>query len=163
MYYLAYGSNLHPVRLEKRLGPVTRIGVAELSGYELRFHKRGADDSGKGNLLKTKGSSAWAVIYKIDDEQKTSLDEFEGDGYDCVEIEAAIDEETYECCCYLAQPDWIDDNLLPHDWYRDLILHGARHAELSDEYLQCIQAQEVNADEAGQQQHAELLQAMQQV
>lgn len=161
MYYLAYGSNLHPARLEQRLGSVVRIGVAELPGYELRFHKRGADGSGKGNLLKAPGRSAWGVVFKLDEQQKKRLDEFEGDGYDCVEVEVSIDHENYQCFCYLAQPDWIDDSLLPHDWYRDLIMYGARHAGVTSEYLQTIERQNVQADEPGQQKHAELLAVMQ--
>ncbi len=161
MYYLAYGSNLHPARLEQRLGPVTRIGVAELFGYELRFHKRGADGSGKGNLLKASGRSAWGVVFKLDGQQKKRLDKFEGDGYDCVEVEVIISRKNYPCFCYLAQQDWIDDGLLPHNWYRDLILYGARHAGFASEYIQAIENQNVQLDEPGQQKHAELLAVMQ--
>ncbi len=162
MYYLAYGSNLHPARLSKRLGSINCIGVTELAGWQLRFHKRGADGSGKGNLIQAADMTAWAVVYELDDSQKNRLDEFEGDGYECVNMDVTVVQQDYSCFCYLAEPDWINDQLLPHDWYRDLILHGARHAGFTAAYLQLIQSQQVQIDELGRQRHAELLQHMQQ-
>jgi len=161
LYYLAYGSNLHPARLEQRLGSVLRIGKAQLCGWQLHFHKRGADGSGKGNLLETAGAVAWGVVYQLEDKQKACLDEFEGDGYDCVNIMVKIADKRYQCFCYLAQVDWIEQSLLPHDWYRDLILYGARHAQSDDDYLQTIQQQPVQADPVGKQRHAQLLKLMQ--
>lgn len=162
LYYLAYGSNLHPARLEQRLGTVTRVGVAELPGWQLRFHKRGADGSGKGNLARVDGMTAWGVVFQIDARQKNLLDKFEGDGYDCVEIDTTITAKNYRCFCYLAQSGWTDDGLLPHDWYRELIYLGARHAGFSQTYLEQIRRQPTQSDASGQRRHARLLESMRQ-
>lgn len=162
LYYLAYGSNLHPARLEKRLGAVQRIGVAELPGWTLRFHKRGADGSGKGNLIRASGGSAWGVVFQVDPAQQSLLHEFEGDGYDCVDLDVVVAGENYRCFCYLAQHDWVDDALLPHDWYRELIYLGARHAGFGEDYLNLIRNQPDQPDDAGQHRHAALLHSMRQ-
>lgn len=44
---LAYGSNLHPLRLRKRVSTANLIGIVEMQGYQLAFHKRSTDESGK--------------------------------------------------------------------------------------------------------------------
>ncbi len=160
LHYLAYGSNLHPARLQQRLGSVVRIGNAQLAGWRLCFHKRGADGSGKGNLIQAPGSVAWGVVFGIDAQQKAVLDEFEGDGYDCIEMPVTVEQQTYHAFCYMAQPDWIDNSILPHDWYRDLIYHGARHAQFETAYVQGIQTQPVQIDAQGYQRHARLLTEM---
>ena len=53
LLYFAYGSNLHPTRLGDRAPSVELVGTAVLEGHALRFHKRGADGSGKCNALAT--------------------------------------------------------------------------------------------------------------
>ena len=47
IHYLAYGSNLHPLRLTLRVPSARVIGVVEMPGYMLEFHKRSIDGSGK--------------------------------------------------------------------------------------------------------------------
>ncbi len=161
LYYLAYGSNLHPLRLEKRLGPIARVGNAKLTGWKLHFHKRGADGSGKGNLIQTPAAMAWGVVFQLEPGQKSILDEFEGDGYDCENMTVTVSRRNYDCFCYLAQPGWVDNDLLPHDWYRDLIFHGARHAQFDADYLHLIQQQPVQLDAQGRSRHSQLLKIMQ--
>ena len=54
LYYLAYGSNLHPVRLTERVPSARFLGLTSLFGYQLRFHKRHEPDgSGKCNMYHT--------------------------------------------------------------------------------------------------------------
>jgi len=52
-YYLAYGSILHPLRLGERISSAQLCGVTTLRGYRLAWHKRGADGSGKCDLVRT--------------------------------------------------------------------------------------------------------------
>jgi len=163
MYYLAYGSNLHPLRIASRLGEIERLGAVALPGWRLALHKRGEDGSGKGNLVACANSQAWGVVYRLDAGMKARLDEFEGDGYDCVTVQVSLAQpqpQTLDCFAYLAMPDWIDDRLLPHDWYAELIEHGARHAGVPAVYLDWIARHPRNPDAAGQQRHAQLLQQL---
>jgi gamma-glutamylcyclotransferase len=50
LYYLAYGSNLHPLRLMQRVSSAKVEDVIELPGRQGNFHKRSPDGSGKCNL-----------------------------------------------------------------------------------------------------------------
>lgn len=161
IHYLAYGSNLHPYRLSDRLDRVGRVGNVSLPDWKLCFHKRGADGSGKGNLIRSQGEQAYAVLYALNMEQKHILDGFEGDGYDCIDMTVTVGQKQVDCFCYLAQPDWVDDQLLPHDWYHELVLLGAQHAGFPEGYLLAIKQQTVQSDFDGRQQHEWLLQRMQ--
>ncbi len=160
LYYLAYGSNMHPLRIGDRLGQIERIGTVALPGWRLALHKRGEDGSGKGDLLRCDNSEAWGVVYRLDAKLKPLLDEFEGAGYDCVTLKVALQQQQMQplhTFAYLAMPDWVDETLLPHDWYVELIEHGARNAGLPAAYLRWIAKHPRQSDVQGQQRHAALL------
>jgi hypothetical protein len=57
-------------------------------------------------------------------------------------------------------PEWVDDSLLPHDWYAELIEHGARNAGFPAAYLDWIARHPRNPDSDGHQRHVQLLQAL---
>lgn len=50
MYYLAYGSNMHPRRLAGRVEIIDFVGTVRLDGYKLVFKKRSNDGSAKCHL-----------------------------------------------------------------------------------------------------------------
>ncbi len=64
LLYFACGSNLHPLRLSLRVPAARFQGALALTGYQLRFNKRGRDGSGKGNLLPTGHPDATRVSAK---------------------------------------------------------------------------------------------------
>jgi hypothetical protein len=127
LHYLAYGSNLHPLRLGKRLRSARPVGTVSLPGYVLEFNKLGGDASGKGNLRHTgnREDIAFAVLYSIDARQKALLDRIEGAGYSVHWWRVQIGRRRYHCFVYLADETAIDEALKPYDWYRDLIWGGA--------------------------------------
>lgn len=47
VHYLAYGSNLHPLRLTARVSSARPLGTVPMPGYKIAFHKRSIDHSGK--------------------------------------------------------------------------------------------------------------------
>jgi hypothetical protein len=47
IHYFAYGSNLHPLRLQERVPSAALLGWTHLHGWELRFDKRGRTDGQK--------------------------------------------------------------------------------------------------------------------
>jgi gamma-glutamylcyclotransferase len=53
MLYFAYGSNMLTERLKARVPSTRPISPAILSDYDLRFHKRSTDKSGKCDIIKS--------------------------------------------------------------------------------------------------------------
>jgi hypothetical protein len=87
----AYGSNMLTARIRARCPSAQFAGVAELSGFELCWHKKSTDRSGKCDVVPTSqpGASVFGVLYEIAAGEKADLDEAEGfgSGYDDREIE----------------------------------------------------------------------------
>lgn len=140
--YLAYGSNLHPRRLEARIGAVELLGVAALPGWTLRFDKRGGDGSAKANLHAAPGTErvARAAAYAVRAEQVSRLDVFEGcgRGYETMPMTVRVGHEELSAFTYLAPSQWISADLLPFDWYVDLIVSGARFHGFDQAYVREI-------------------------
>ncbi len=76
VHYLAYGSNLHPLRFAKRVPSAQIIGRIELAGYQIAFHKKGKDGSGKCLFYKTgdKAHIMYGALYSFDSREKKELD-----------------------------------------------------------------------------------------
>lgn len=47
IHYLAYGSNLHPIRMTERVPSARVLGAIELPDHLLAFNKRSTDGSSK--------------------------------------------------------------------------------------------------------------------
>jgi len=158
--YLAYGSNLLPARLNARLGAVDLRGTAALPGWELRFHKLGADGSGKCNLVSHASARAHGAVYEISLAAKTRLDEIEGvgRGYSGVTIELADFGEVY---VYLAEAVHIEETLVPFDWYHAFVLAGAELHNFPRDYCAQIAgvATRTDPDEARRHANRALLEA----
>ena len=143
MYYLAYGSNLHPLRLTLRTSNARLIGTTSLNGYQLIFNKRSNDGSAKCNLSFTKNAAdaAYGAIYDIPDAEIPLLDEFEGlgAGYDKHHIEVSVEKQNkISVFVYLASRSHLALNLEPYEWYKRLVLAGARWHQFPPEYIQQI-------------------------
>ena len=80
LYYLAYGSNLHPMRMTQRVPSARFIGKVEMRGRQLAFHKHSNDGSGKCLLYSEQGDDqvAHGVLYEINGSEKAALDRAEG-------------------------------------------------------------------------------------
>ena len=164
LYYFAYGSNLHPVRLRERVPSARLFASTELRGYRLAFHKQGADGSGKCNLLETgnEEESIHGAIYTLEPEHKPLLDHFEGRGYGYLDRPLQLTHQGLKlnCFTYLAQEAHIRSSIQPYHWYKELVLQGARHLNFPQAYVARIEAvvsrQDPEHDRRGQ--HEELLQ-----
>lgn len=82
-WYFAYGSNMSRARLEARVGPCQDRGHAWLDGFDLRFHKRGRDGSGKCDAFATGARThiLHGVLFGMSAAQREALHLFEGPGY----------------------------------------------------------------------------------
>jgi gamma-glutamylcyclotransferase len=137
--YLAYGSNLLPARLQARIGAVDALAAVRLQGWAIDFSKRGADGSGKCTLNRVASGCAYGVIYAICAETVATLDHIEGVGHGYAT--AWLDLPDYDqCYVYLAEEHHRDSRLQPFDWYKALVLSGARHHGFPDEYIEALEA-----------------------
>lgn len=150
MKYFAYGSNLLSARLRGRTPSAAAIGVATLSGYALRWHKRSRDGSGKCDAFRTGASddAVVGVLFELTAADGAELDRIEGIGfgYGVRDVSVALGAERSRAFTYVARPDAIDASLAPYDWYKELVVAGAREHALPGEYLACLLAQACVAD-----------------
>ena len=140
LVYLAYGSNLHPLRLQQRVPSCRLLGKVSLPGFRLVFDKIGMDHSGKCDLLDTgyPDDIAWGVLFSMDDADKPTLDAAEGPGYLCTSLDVVFAGEVVEVMVYLAKPDRHDPKIVPFDWYRELVLIGAGYNNFPADYIAAI-------------------------
>jgi gamma-glutamylcyclotransferase len=143
-YYLAYGSNLHPLRLIQRVPSARLVGAVPLPGYRLAFHKRGMDGSAKCDLELTdeSGAIAYGAVFSVAAKEIDRLDQLEdvGDGYFKEQVTLRIDGAAVSAFIYFASYTHIEPALRPFDWYKGLVLAGARHHGFPQGYVEQIEA-----------------------
>ena len=139
MKYFAYGSNLLPSRIQQRLGPIVSIGNAILIDHQLNFSKVSIDGSGKCTIWPFAGQSVYGVVYDLALEGKNLLDEIEGVGKGYESVMYNIDGYG-ECFAYVAQAAYIDDNIAPYEWYKQLVMEGCRFHSFPSEYIRMVQS-----------------------
>lgn len=165
LHYLAYGSNLHPLRLRERVPSAQLQGVVELPRMGLRFHKRGADLSGKCDLVRVpNGDLSYGAVYTLAEAEKHLLDQVEGlgAGYEQTWIDTRLNGGHCRAFAYAASASHIDQSLLPYCWYRQLVLAGARYLSLPEAYIDAIATVQATADPDPQRDaaHDQLLRRM---
>ncbi len=138
----AYGSNMRTSRLRARTPSATPLGIGQLTGHALRWHKAGKDGSGKCDVEHTglAGDTVWGVLYELDASEKRALDKVEGLGIGYSEKHADIltDNEIVKAWLYVAMTT--DANLTPYDWYKAFVLEGAREHRLPPDYIAALDA-----------------------
>lgn len=134
--YAAYGSNLHPFRLIQRVPSAKLIGAGAVSGFDLRFHKKSIDGSGKCDIVEAPGEIHVAV-YEISLEEKPLLDKTEGlgIGYDEAEIQVP---NMGDCWTYIAAKSHVDPALAPYSWYKEMVLLGCEFNGFPSDYTQYV-------------------------
>ena len=138
MLYASYGSNLHPLRLGNRLPSAQLIAVGYQPNWSLCFHKRSKDQSGKCNI-RIGSDGVHFAVFEISAEDKVKLDKIEGVGLGYSEISLDI-PACGDCASYTAEESHIDGSLQPYDWYKELVLIGARFHGFPDDYLHRIES-----------------------
>ncbi len=144
----AYGSNMRSSRLKARTPSARPLGAGRLKGHVLKWHKTGADGSGKCDVVHTgrDDDAVWGVLYTLDAAEKPDLDKAEALGIGYTEKRAAIHigDETVEAWLYVA----IDTSpgLTPYDWYKAFVVEGAREHAVPDHYIAALKAVPARAD-----------------
>ena len=140
--YLAYGSNLHPFRLTQRVPNARLLAATRLDGHAVSFTKRSKDGSSKCSLA-TADSAAYVAIYELPLSEKHLLDAAEGlgEGYDQTKFPVTVADVTFNVFTYIAAATHVSDDLLPYDWYKSMIVEGARYHVFPDEYVRGFELQ----------------------
>jgi gamma-glutamylcyclotransferase (GGCT)/AIG2-like uncharacterized protein YtfP len=151
MKYFAYGSNMLSERLKKRVPGAEILGMASLQKHSLRFHKKSSDGSAKCDLFNTgiETDKIYGVLFEVPDSQLLELDDAEGcgKGYKRNTLKVTdADNAEVSAMAYVATADAIVADLLPYDWYRELVLCGARQNDLPADYIKSIEAVGVVTD-----------------
>jgi hypothetical protein len=136
--YLAYGSNMLTSRLAARVPSARDPRVAALPGFVVRYRKISVDGSAKCDLVRAEPSAtAYGVVFAIAPRDKLSLDGFEGAGRGYHEERLAVEVDGRELhpLVYLADASHVVDGLVPFDWYRDIVVAGAREHDLPAAYI----------------------------
>lgn len=144
----AYGSNMPAARLRARCPSARAIGIAELPGHELRWHKVSRDRSGKCDIVASDspGASVFGVLYEIASGEKAALDSAEGlgAGYEEIEIEVISGGSPVTAKAYQATNT--DSALRPYTWYRALVIAGAKEHGLPASYIAGLESAPADED-----------------
>jgi hypothetical protein len=135
--YFAYGSNMQLPRLQKRAKSARPAMPLVISGYAMRFNKRGADGSAKCNIIRTDRNEdiVAGVVFEVGIEDLPGLDATE-EGYERVGIPVTIHGRQMLLLTYAATGENIADGLQPWTWYKNYVLLGATAAGLPEDYIE---------------------------
>ncbi len=143
LFYFAYGSNLHPLRLQQRVPSARSIGVIRAESRRLTFSKRSIDQSGKCNFYETESPEdvVFGVLYEIDASEKAALDKAEGkgNGYNEVLVSFELEGKNYTPFTYVAASSHIDSGLCPYNWYKEMVVLGAQFYSFPVEYIEWLE------------------------
>lgn len=136
--YFAYGSNMLSARMKARAPSARAEGRAVLPRFRLRWHKIGADGTGKCDMVLTDqpGDRVHGVVWRIGHADLKSLDRAEemGSGYYACNVSIQFAGGGRRLArTYRAIP--IDPSLKPLDWYKRFVVHGAREHGLPSNYV----------------------------
>jgi gamma-glutamylcyclotransferase (GGCT)/AIG2-like uncharacterized protein YtfP len=136
-HYFAYGSNLKSDRMRSRIESARFVTRARLAGFRLALDKSGRDGSGKANVQRDPCAHVWGVVYVIDHAHWPQLDAFEP-GY--ARIDVRVETEAGEALgvqTYVARD--LTDGAVAFDWYKRLLVEGAREHGLPEDYVEALE------------------------
>lgn len=115
-----------------------------LHGYELRWHKKGTDGSGKGSIVHVGGDAiVHGALFAIPRTELPALDDAEGPGYNSIPVLVEAAQGHVTAKTYVAHESAIDDARQPYSWYKALVISGAESQGLPLAYVDSLR--QVNA------------------
>lgn len=148
-YYFAYGSNMNPDRVRQRLIKFDDFQAGILHDYRMTFNKRSAKfiGSASANVMLHKGAQTEGVIYRlIHADEIVTMDPYEGYPlrYDRLLLTISCQYGLVDAWVYVANQEYIDNNLKPNRWYLQHLLAGREF--LSNTYIEQLEAVECLPD-----------------
>ena len=151
LWYFAYGSNMCPAIFIERRGMrplATRWGW--LDDHRLCFHLPvGPGERGVANLAGEPGARTCGVLYLLGTDDCERLDNSEGvhvGYYRRVPVEISVEREGW-IAGFTYQSSFGSNGRKPSPRYMNLLLDGARHHGLPDDYVMYLHSFELAADE----------------
>tara|TARA_B100000959_G_scaffold145887_1_gene153176 strand:- start:1123 stop:1632 length:510 start_codon:yes stop_codon:yes gene_type:complete len=155
-YYFAYGSNMNPDRVRQRQMQFDYFQAGKLHDFRLVFNKRSVKYIGaaSANVVMHKDAVTEGVVYRLTNADEISMmDPYEGFPvrYDRQPLEILCPDGPVNAWVYLAQQEYVDNNLKPTRWYLDHLL--AAGELLSSTYIEklaavdCLPDTDVEPDE----------------
>ncbi len=144
MLYFAYGSNLNWNQIKGRCPSTEFFAVAKLKGHRLAFTRKSERrGGGSADAVPEPGCSVWGIIYRMDENEITALDEAEDyvpgraqNGYtrqQCYVYADGNEEKPILVSLYFAEKQ--ESPPLPSAAYKQLIVEGAKYWRLPQEYI----------------------------
>lgn len=145
--YFAYGANVHPAWLRRRVPDAELIGPGLLPGYRLAFRKRGRDGAARSDACPSDepGAGLPGALYgmRAADLQRLGA---AGAGYLARQVRVESAEGTQDATTWVAAPEEIEPGLLPWDWYVALIRAGAAQLGLPEAHRRWLASVGVQVD-----------------
>ncbi|WP_150910461.1 gamma-glutamylcyclotransferase family protein [Marinobacter halotolerans] len=155
--YFGFGSNMSTLSLQaKGVDPVSSVR-AELACWQLRFNVQHffRHEGGVGNIEFTGNPDhrVLGVLHECPDEALPLLDAAEafGYGYDRITVPVKPHQQSFDsddavqALTYVGMPNFINDECLPSQRYLNILVQGAREAELDQAYLENLRAQPIHS------------------
>ncbi len=136
--YAAYGSNLHPRRLNLRIPAARLLGTDFHPDFSMRFHKRSRDASGKCGIF-AGSSGVHFAVYAMSEDDADTLDQIEGVGAG-YERSTIVLQGFGKCFTYLPSPGHVDAGLKPYEWYHEMVLLGCAAHGFPEDYCDAVRA-----------------------
>jgi gamma-glutamylcyclotransferase (GGCT)/AIG2-like uncharacterized protein YtfP len=151
MLYFAYGSNLDWEKMKKTVPSSIFYGKVKLENYRLDFTRESINwGCGVADIVKDENKCVWGVIYQFNKKDLKKLDESEGyipnrekgqNAYVRIEKKVYLEGEkdqpitvhTYEVF------DKKFDKHKPNKEYKYLIVSGAKHWKLPEDYISFLE------------------------
>ena len=133
--YFAYGANIHPGWLRRRVPGAQLLGRAWLPGFRLAFRKRGRDGAGRSDARAddVPGACLHGALYALPPGALEGLGAA-GAGYRKQRVRVETQAGAVEAWTWRAATEHIAEGLQPWDWYVALIREGAALLGLPDDY-----------------------------
>jgi len=147
-HYFGFGSNMSIGSLRAKGVEPLASQKAALPGWRLRFNVQHffRHEGGVGNIEKTGNprDRVLGVLHQCPDEALEKLDAAEayGHGYDRIEVAVESDDTNRPqktlATTYIGMPQFIDERRLPSRRYLNILLAGARTAQLDETYIRAL-------------------------
>jgi gamma-glutamylcyclotransferase len=152
MLYFTYGSNMNLQQMQERCPSARFVSVALLTDHKLAFTRKSIKrDCGVSDVVSERGRKVWGVVYEISDLDLGKLDAWEGyrpprekNAYwrrECLILQDGNDKRPLTVSTYFGDPQ--SNPPPPNADYKQLIVSGARHWHLPEDYVCDLEAIEV--------------------
>ncbi len=144
MLYFAYGSNVNWPQMKRRCPSARFVNGAKLTNHRLAFtRKSNRRGCGSADAVPAQSHNLWGVIYEIEESEITNLDEAEDfvpgraqNGYTRQQTEVFSNGEDKSVLVSIYFAEKQKNPPLPSAEYKQLIVEGAKHWNLPQEYIE---------------------------